>query len=79
MGLKRIVAAIEVVYDGDDVRSLEALKADTERGISLGLVGYQGALARMAVFSVARDPDPEPSVDESGTVVRAPRAGEVKR
>lgn len=64
MGLKRIMAVIEVTYPADDTRSLETLTAVTAEAVSDGAVQHGGTLARIGITGAAVDPDPEPTVPE---------------
>ena len=64
MGLKRVAAIIEVVYAGDDPRSLLELKQRTKEGCVYGVRTEEGLLAAFAVTGASVDPDPEPVADE---------------
>lgn len=67
MGMKRVVAIIEVTYPADDTRSLEELRAAAPADIREGLTGFdpsQGTLAACSVFNAYVDPDAEPSLPD---------------
>lgn len=69
MGLKRVVAIIEVTYPADDSRSLEELRAATPYNVSAGLDGgASGTLGACSAFNAYVDPDAEPSLPETGLV-----------
>lgn len=63
MGLKRIMAQIEVTFPADDSRSLDTLTAVTTQAVSDGVLAHGGTLARIGIAGAAVDPDPEPSTD----------------
>lgn len=64
MGLKRIMAIVEVTYAEDDSRSLDTLTQVTAQAISDGVLAQNGTLARIGIQGAAADPDPEPSADD---------------
>lgn len=69
MGLKRVVAIIEVTYPANDPRTLDELKAAAPEDIRAGLTGETpeaGTLAACSVFNAYVDPDAEPSLPETG-------------
>lgn len=70
MGLKRIMAVIEVTYPADDTRSLDTLTAVTAVAVADGTLAQNGTLARIGITGAAVDPDPEPTAPEEP--VRAP-------
>lgn len=70
MGLKRIMAMIEVTYPADDPRSLDELKVVTRVGVDDGVVAGGGQLASWAGTGAAVDPDAEPSLP--GVVAEQP-------
>lgn len=69
MGMKRVIAIIEVTYPADDPRTLDELKAAAPADIRAGLTGgipEAGTLAACSVFNAYVDPDAEPSLPETG-------------
>lgn len=64
VGLKRIMALVEVTYAADDTRDLNTLTQVTAQAISDGVVAQNGTLARIGIQGAAVDPDPEPTVPE---------------
>lgn len=64
MGLKRIMAVIEVTYPTDDSRSLDTLTSVTAQAVADGVLAQNGALARIGIQGAAVDPDPEPTAPE---------------
>jgi hypothetical protein len=64
VGLKRIMAVVEVTYLADDTRSLDTLTQVTAQALSDGVVAQNGVLARIGIQGAAVDPDPEPSEPE---------------
>lgn len=64
MGLKRIMAIVEVTYAVDDSRSLDTLTQVTAQALSDGVVAQNGTLARIGIQGAAVDPDPEPTEPE---------------
>lgn len=64
MGLKRIMAVVEVTYPADDSRGMDTLVAMTTQALSDGLLGYGGTMARIGISGAAVDPDPEPTVPD---------------
>lgn len=63
MGLKRIMAVIEVTYAADDSRDLDTLTGVTAEAVSDGVLAQNGKLARIGISGAAVDPDPEPTAD----------------
>lgn len=64
MGLKRIMAVIEVTYPPDDSRSLDTLAGVTAQAVSDGALSHGGTLARIGITGAAVDPDPEPTAED---------------
>ena len=63
MGLKRIMAVVEVTYPADDSRDLDTLTSVTAQAVADGVLEHGGTLARIGISGAAVDPDPEPSTD----------------
>lgn len=76
MGLKRIMAVIEVTYPADDSRSLDTLTQVTATAVSDGAVNHGGVLARIGITGAAVDPDPEPSADDGVPATEPVEAGD---
>ena len=64
MGLKRIMAVVEVTYPADDSRDLDTLASVTAQAVADGVLEHGGTLARIGISGAAVDPDPEPTVPD---------------
>jgi hypothetical protein len=79
MGDRRIMGQYEVVFPADDPRTDDELVQALSGAFNDGIQDRGGQMARLAVLSVASDPDPERSGDDvspdeppAGTVVGYP-------
>lgn len=63
MGLKRIMGQFEVTFPVDDPRTLDELADLVPAALTGGIQAEGGTLARVAIVSVAADPDPEPTIE----------------
>lgn len=64
MGLKRIMAVVEVTFPADDSRDLDTLTSVTAQAVADGALAHGGTLARIGISGAAVDPDPEPTVPD---------------
>lgn len=66
MGLKRIVARVEMTYPADDTRTLEELRQETPDQVAAALAGheYGPSLAYYVHLNASVDPDPEPTLPD---------------
>lgn len=64
MGLKRVMGQFEVTFPAEDDRSLDLLASLVGPAFQNGGINPEaGTLARIAIVSVAVDPDPEPTIE----------------
>lgn len=63
MGLKRIMGQFEVTFPADDPRTLDQMAEDVPAMLAVGVEQNGGTMARVAIVSVAVDPDPEPTIE----------------
>lgn len=72
MGLKRITLQAEIVFAGDDERSVDELKTVAVNGLKSGISYEAGLVARAAIVGASQDPDPEPVAEDVVPAVTEP-------